>query len=71
MEWVKMGWSNNGRRDRDGGGKRRGSTTTPHEVPSNFSAVVVLMTVLHLNSNSYHILLHFLESEYVSEKHHF
>jgi len=45
MEWVKMGWSNNGRRDRDGGGIRRGSITIPSEVPSNFSAVVVPMTV--------------------------
>ena len=42
-ECVKHGWSNNGRRGRDGGKKERGSTSTPHEVPSNFSAVVVPM----------------------------
>jgi len=40
-EWVKHGWSNNGRRGRDGGGKGRGST--PRGVPSNFSAVVAPM----------------------------
>jgi len=39
-EWVKHGESNNGRRGRDGGGKGRGSASTPREVPSNFSAVV-------------------------------
>jgi len=28
-EWVKHGWGNNGRRGRDGGGKERGSASTP------------------------------------------
>jgi len=38
-EWVKHGWSNNGRWGRGRRGKGRGSASTPHEVPSNFSAV--------------------------------
>jgi len=28
-EWVKHGWSNNGRRGRDGGGKRKESVYPP------------------------------------------
>jgi len=39
--WEGNGWSNTGRCGKDGGGKRKGSASTPHEVPSNFSAVVV------------------------------
>jgi len=46
-EWVKHGWSNNGRRGKDGGGKGRGSASTPphprREVPSNFPAAVAPM----------------------------
>ena len=36
----KHGWSNNGRRERDGGRKGRKSAYIPREVPANLSAVV-------------------------------
>jgi len=38
--WAENGWSYNGKRERGEGRKGRGSASTPHEVPSNFSAVV-------------------------------
>jgi len=38
------GWSNKGRRGKDGR-KGRGSASTPLEVPSNFSAVVAPMVL--------------------------
>jgi len=41
-EWVKHGWSNNRKGGRDGGGKERlAVASTPSEVPSNFSAVMI------------------------------
>jgi len=39
-EWVKHGWRSNGIWERDGGGKGRGSASTPCEVPSYFPAIV-------------------------------
>jgi len=38
---VKHGWSNNGRRGRDGGGDGKEIDIHPPEVTSNFSATVV------------------------------
>jgi len=42
-EWVKHGWSNNGKQRRDRGGKDIGSASIGCEVPSNISAVVASM----------------------------
>ena len=30
MEWVKRGWGNNGRRERDGGEEKKGIDIHPH-----------------------------------------
>ena len=44
---MKHGWSNNGRRGRDGGGVNgRGSTSAPREVHSKFSAAVAFITLM-------------------------
>jgi len=43
---VEHEWSNNGRRR-----KRKGSASTPREIPSNFSAVVVPMFIWSLAFN--------------------